>query len=308
MKSSHWRAQVELLLQVLPHVAKEPVFALKGGSAINLFVRPMPRLSVDIDLTYLPIEDRSTAMSGIAEALGRISKRVEQIGVGYKTQRLYQPSGKESKIVCTSSSARIKLEVNTVIRGNIFPVRTMDLAEKVETEFGKFVSMTLVSHAELFGGKICAALDRQHPRDVFDIQQLFLHEGLGDDLILGFIVMLLSHARPIHELLKPNITDQREAFNRQFSGMTLIPFSYDDFEVTRDRLIQEIRARLTEKQKTFLLSFKSGSPEWDLISLELLHRLPAVQWKLANIEKLKHQNSLKHVQQFRALEKVLFGL
>jgi len=56
-----YRSQVELLLRVLPYVAKEKVFALKGGTAINLFVRDLPRLSVDIDLTYLPFEDRATA-------------------------------------------------------------------------------------------------------------------------------------------------------------------------------------------------------------------------------------------------------
>ncbi len=46
-----YRKQVELLVRTIPNVAEEKCFALKGGTAINLFIRNMPRLSVDIDLT-----------------------------------------------------------------------------------------------------------------------------------------------------------------------------------------------------------------------------------------------------------------
>jgi len=66
-----YRQQVSLLLSVLPEVAKERCFALHGGTAINLFIRNMPRLSVDIDLTYLPIENREPSLKNIAEALQR---------------------------------------------------------------------------------------------------------------------------------------------------------------------------------------------------------------------------------------------
>ena len=54
-----YRRQVQLLIRVLPSIAEEACFALKGGTAINLFVRDMPRLSVDIDLTYLPVRRAS---------------------------------------------------------------------------------------------------------------------------------------------------------------------------------------------------------------------------------------------------------
>ncbi|NOX86110.1 MAG: nucleotidyl transferase AbiEii/AbiGii toxin family protein, partial [Chlorobi bacterium] len=58
MIAAKYLAQVDLLLQIMPYVAKEEIFALKGGTAINLFVRDMPRLSVDMDLTYLPFDTR----------------------------------------------------------------------------------------------------------------------------------------------------------------------------------------------------------------------------------------------------------
>jgi hypothetical protein len=73
-----YKAQVDLLLQTIPYVAKEEIFALKGGTAINLFVRSMPRLSVDIDLTYLPIDDRETALKSISEGLLRIKTDLER--------------------------------------------------------------------------------------------------------------------------------------------------------------------------------------------------------------------------------------
>ena len=300
-----YRQQVDLLLQVLPLVAKEKVFALKGGTAINLFVRDMPRLSVDIDLTYLPLDDRDTAMRGISEALDHIRQKINQAIPGIKSQLVQQSSGQEAKLTCQSSSAQIKIEVNTIIRGHVFPPRIMDIAKSVEAEFQKFVAMTVVSHAELFGGKICAALDRQHPRDMFDIHQLFEHEEFTDEIRLGFIAMLISHSRPIHELISPTLLDQKTVFEHQFAGMTLTSFSYDDYESTRTRLIKEIHDLLTDTDKSFLLSFKSGTPDWELMPLENLRHMPAVQWKLANIVKLKTQNPEKHNAQLKALENTL---
>ena len=194
---------------MLPHVAREEVFALKGGTAINLFVRNMPRLSVDIDLTYLPLDDRPAAMKGIAEGLSRIRERIGNAGLGVTAQLHQQSGGEEAKLICQSHSAQVKIEINTIIRGHIFPTRLMDITEAVENEFSKFVTMRVVSHAELFSGKICAALDRQHPRDIFDIHQLFEHEGFSDAIRLGFIAMLVSHSRPMHEIINPHLRESK---------------------------------------------------------------------------------------------------
>jgi len=68
--------QADLLLHVIPHISTEKTLALKGGTAINLFLRNMPRLSVDIDLTYLPFDDRERALTLISELLGRIRERI----------------------------------------------------------------------------------------------------------------------------------------------------------------------------------------------------------------------------------------
>ena len=305
MISGNYRAQVDLLLQVLPHVAKEESLALKGGTAINLFVRNMPRLSVDIDLTWLPFDDRATALAGITDALRRVKARIEAAIPACRVALVPQSDGQEAKLTCQTQAAQIKVEVNTTIRGHLLPPRLMDIADTVEDEFGRFVSTTVISHAELFGGKICAALDRQHPRDLFDIHHMLENEGLTDEIRMGFIASLLSHGRPIHEMIRPNFQDQRQAFEAQFAGMSFTPFSYADFEATRERLVKEINSAWTENDRAFLLSFKRGEPDWSLFPLESLQRLPAVQWKLQNIQKLMKQNPDKHAEQLMALEERL---
>jgi predicted nucleotidyltransferase component of viral defense system len=302
MIAPQYRAQVDLLLQVLPHVAKEDCFALKGGTGINLFVRDMPRLSVDIDLTYLPFDDRATAMAGIGAALRRIQTRVETAIPRSKTTLIPQRDGPEAKLVCQVPGAQIKVEVNTTIRGHVLPPRIMDIAAAAEAEFARFVSASVLSHAELFGGKICAALDRQHPRDLFDVHHMLANEGFTDDVRLGFITLLISHSRPLNEMLHPNFLDQAQAYESQVAGMAFTPFSYADFEASRDALVQTIRRSWTDSDRAFLLGFKKGDPDWGLLPLVDLSRMPAVQWKLANIRKLVTQNPLKHAEQLKALE------
>ncbi len=227
MISNAYRAQVDLLLQVLPHVMKEEAFALKGGTAINLFVRDMPRLSVDIDLTWLPFDDRTTALDGITDALRRVKERVEKDIPQSRVKLAPQSDGQETKLNIQTPTAQIKVEVNTLIRGSLLPPVRMRVVEATETEFGLSASANVVSHAELFGGKICAALDRQHPRDLFDVQLMLDNEGLTDEIRMGLIAGLLSHSRPIHEMLQPNFLDQRKVFESQFDGMAFTPFTYE---------------------------------------------------------------------------------
>lgn len=299
-----YKAQVNLLLQILPFVAKEDCFALKGGTAINLFERELPRLSVDIDLTYLPMEDRRTTLNNISKSLGRIKQDIESHlnSVSISTTKR---EGQDAKINCQSNEAQIKIEVNTVTRGHIYPTRRMMVTEKTEEEFEKFAEINVVSHAELFGGKICAAMDRQHPRDLFDVKILLEEEGLTNEVKNGFIVALLSHMRPINEVLVPNLVDNLEAYNNQFSGMTDMAFSYEDYENTRLKLIQTIKTVLKPEDKEFLLSFKAGKPDWTLFPITVTKELPAVRWKLKNIERLKQENQKKFQTLFEALEQKL---
>ncbi len=304
-----YRAQVDLLLNILPHVAKENSLALKGGTAINLFVRDMPRLSVDIDLTYLNWEDdRATALQNISDALGRIEERIKASIPDISITRVPVGQGQDVKLNCQTKQAHVKIEVNTTTRGIIFPVRMMQVVDTVQNDFKKFAAINVVSHGELFGGKICAALDRQHPRDLFDVYHLLMNEGISDEVKLGFITFLLSHARPMGELIRPHLLDQQEAFDNQFAGMTASPFFYNTYEAVRERLVAEIHESLTDDDRNFLVSFKKGEPLWSLIPIDNLQHLPAVKWKLLNIQNLINTNPTKHTEMLKVLEKKLWQI
>lgn len=294
----YYNKQVNLLLSVLPIVAKEGNLALHGGTAINMFHSNMPRLSVDVDLTYLPVENRDNSLANIYEALQRITHKIEstlpETNVGS------HPS--EAKILVSNSEASIKVEVNTIKRGCYSPPVIKSLCPKAQKEFDAFCEIQVVDIPHLFGGKICAALDRQHPRDLFDIHEFFKTETFDKDLKKGFIFYLASSGRPLAETLFPNLTNQRPAFYNHFSGMTQKKFTYEDFESTRLFLTKKIHSSLSPEDKHFLLRFEQGNPDWSLYDFNIF---PAVQWKLLNIQLLQAQNPTKHKKICNDLEKRL---
>jgi predicted nucleotidyltransferase component of viral defense system len=297
-----YQRQVELLLQVIPFIAKENDFALKGGTAINLFLRDMPRLSVDIDLTYIAFDERSIALQKIEEGLKRIKSDIEKYLLGVKVHTVSLNDESDVKLNVQGKNAQIKIEVNTTTRGIIYPTDLRQVCDSVQNKFDKFAAINVVSLAELYGGKICAAVDRQHPRDIFDVKLLLENEGITDNVWNGFLVGLISHYKPISELLNPILKDQESAFKNQFSGMTTIPFSYGNYIEVRDRLIRQIQGKLSQENKEFLLSFESGEPKWNLFPVKKAEDLSAIKWKLMNIKKFKKHNSLKHEQMKKDLE------
>jgi len=296
--------QADLLLQVIPHIATEKALALKGGTAINLFLRNMPQLSVDIDLTYLPFDNRETALNNISGSLSKIRERITKSIPGTTISK-HTIEGNDVKLLVQSQNAQIKVEVNTITRGHLYPVRLLQVNEKVQERFKKFAAIQVVSDAELYGGKICAALDRQHPRDLFDVYLLFQESGFNEDVKNGFIQALVSHMRTMNEVLEPHLLDQKSAFERQFQGMTDTAFTYEDFEATRENLINIVNSSLSEKDRSFLLTFKRGNPDWDLFPVSGLKDLPAVQWKMMNIQNLKKSNRDKHTELIHKLESLL---
>lgn len=296
-KNSIFYKQIQLLVRILPFVAKEKCFALKGGTAINLFLRDLPRLSVDIDLVYLPMDARTTALQKVGEALDRIIQDVKVSLPGIQLSRPNQaPDG--LRLVIAHQGVQIKLELSPVLRGSVFPPEERDVVEQVETTFG-YARMQVMSFPDVYAGKICAALDRQHPRDLFDIKWLLENEGITDDLRRTFLVYLISGNRPMAELLNPHRKDIRSVYEGEFVNMAEIHVSVEELEEARENLVQTIHQGLTEDEKQFLLSFKSRSPNWSLLGLEGIEDLPAVKWKLLNLNKMpedKHTQALSKLQ------------
>lgn len=292
------------MLRAIPHVAAESCFALKGGTAINLFVRDMPRLSVDIDLTYLPVDEpRETALKKISEALSRIAAAIRKTVPRSKVQESRaQKSERTAKLVVAAGQTRIKIEPNEVIRGTVFPVEERELSPRAEELFELAVTARTLSVADLYGGKLCAALDRQHPRDLFDVKVLLENEGITDEIRKAFVVYLASHDRPMNELLDPARKDIRRIYESEFAGMTVGEVEYDDLIAARETLVETLMKELTDNEKAFLVSLKEGQPRWSLMGCEGIEKLPAIQWKLMNIQKI---NKKKHIESLEKLKRKL---
>lgn len=297
--------EAKLMLESIPSVASESCFALKGGTAINFFVRNMPRLSVDIDLTYLPVEDRATSLTHISEALeriaGKIRKKRPQIQVG---PVLLPKTKYVTKLNVTEKDIQIKIEPNIVLRGAVFPTRERNVVSKVEETFNLSASILTVSDSDLYGGKLCAALDRQHPRDLYDVKILFDNEGITPEIRQGFIVYLAGHDETMSKLLDPKLKDITEIFKSEFSGMTFEKIELQELLDTQARLVKELPASLTENDRKFLLSIKEGVPQWELLNLKGVNKLPAIQWKLMNIARMKpdhHKNSVARLRKILEL-------
>ncbi len=299
-----YRKQVQLLVRVLPLVDTEKCFALKGGTAINLFYRALPRLSVDIDLLYIPMDDRDKALINIRAALSRISKLIHERIPGTRVQDAHDQSD-ALRLIVSQGEIRIKVELSPVIRGTVFPEVRMEVVEEVEAEFG-YVEMQLASHPDLYAGKLCAALDRQHPRDLFDVKFLLENEGLTDDLRKTFLIFLISHQRPMSELLDPHRKDINEIYESEFKQMAEVDVPLEQLEEAREQLIHQINSQMTENEKQFLLSFKSKNPDWNLLemqNIDIIANLPSVLWKMINLKKMPTQ---KHQEAYDKLKNVLY--
>ena len=303
MARERYIEQVRLLVDILPAIAAEEEFALKGGTAINLFYRDLPRLSVDVDLTFLPIRERAQSLTDIDVAMDRIASAGLNMR-GVTATRIAGGGGGATRVLFQRGAATVKVETSPVTRGVVFQPETKRVSPAVEDEFG-FTETLLVAFEDLYAGKLHAALDRQHPRDLFDVKLLYENEGITDDLFRAFLVYVASSNRPPHELLNPNLTPLANVFEAEFSGMTVDAVSVADLEQVRVRLIGDVQSRLTGSAAQFLRTLVRGEPDFDAIGLPLAANLPAVQWKLQNILKLQDTNPEKLSAQCESLESLL---
>lgn len=286
--SDLYSRQVRLLVRILPYIADEPVFALKGGTAINLFHHDMPRLSVDIDLTYLPVAPRDESLADIDATMKRIAKVARDMSPAKDVTEQAPPRGQNAvtRLIARGEGVQIKIEVTPVLRGCVYEPELRTASPRVEEKYG-FVETNVVSFADLFAGKIVAALDRQHPRDLFDIRGLLAGEGIDDRLRKAFIVYLISHNRPMHEVLGAAQKDIAHEFEHGFDGMTEQAVSIEDLLEAREDMVAHVIRDMPGDHREFLISFERGEPDWRLLGLETAEKLPAVLWRQHNLDKLE---------------------
>ena len=293
-------ATARLLTEIAPVVFESGIFALKGGTAINLFLRDMPRLSVDLDLVFADHRiPRADALAAINAALragrDRLAKRE------YHVQALAAADMGETKLIVQRDDLSVKIEVNTVIRGTVHPTQTRALTAAASEALMADLELPLLSPEDIYGGKLVAAMDRQHPRDLFDVMELFAHGGITPDIRRAFVVYLASHNRTIHEVLFPTAKDITLAYEGSFVGMTTAPVTFQALLDTRERLFRELPAALDANEREFLRSLVRARPDWSLLGIPHLEELPAIRWRLQNLEQL----SCSQPERFRALADAL---
>jgi predicted nucleotidyltransferase component of viral defense system len=297
-----YRESVQLLVDVLPTVAREPRFALKGGTAINLFEHDLPRLSVDIDLTWLPLQDFATDSREIAAALHdmAVALTAPPLRLNLRTSASAGTEG-FTRLIAMRGRTSIQIETTPVMRGSVHPTRMMSVQPGVQRAYG-FATLQVLDFADLYAGKLAAALSRQHPRDLFDIGALLDTSGIDDRLWRTFLVYLTCSPKPAAELLAPGIPDLAVPFERQFRGMTAQPTTVEALLDVRRRLLARMTELLDERSRAFLLSVEQEQPDFQLIGLPQAANLPAVRWKLHN---LAQRTPIKREAAYRQLLQAL---
>jgi predicted nucleotidyltransferase component of viral defense system len=288
------------LVAAAPHIFFDDTFALKGGTAINLFFRDMPRLSVDLDLV-LPDHTLQweVARKRIDRSLAESRKRLQAAGFQVAATG---KDGEETRLQLTRGNILVKVEVNFVMRGTVNPIAAMPLTQVASDMLLAEVEIPVVSREDVYGGKLVAALDRQHPRDLFDVMQLFEHEGITPGIRRAFVVYLASHNRPIHEVLYPAIRDIQFEYDNHFDGMTEQKVPIEALLAARERLLTEIHSSLDADEKAFLISLAAARPEWGKLGIPHLAQLPAIRWKLGHLQKLKEADPAKFQAQSQELQ------
>ena len=245
-KNSVYYKQVLLLMRLIPLIEQEKDFALKGGTAINLFIQNFPRLSVDIDLTYLPLEPREVALRNIRALLRKV---VESINNLPELSAILQDNNLDEMriIVIDNQGIQVKIEVSPVARGTLLPPTERDVVDAVENEFG-YASIQVVSLPDLYGGKLCAAMDRQHPRDLYDIKNLLENQSIDRDIFEGFLTYLLSHKRPMAEIMNPRWKDITNIYNNEFKGMTVQSVSLEELNQIPSLMVLELKKHFTKER------------------------------------------------------------
>jgi predicted nucleotidyltransferase component of viral defense system len=287
---------VRLLLDIAPAVFKPPRFAMKGGTALNLFVQDVPRLSVDIDVVFIDYSlDRESALQAIGADLGVVKAAISALG--HRAVLPTSKSGDDVKLLVDAGGLRVKIEVNFVFRGTVLPVVRKPLVQAAQDLFTTEIAVPVLETAELYGSKLVAAMDRQHPRDIFDVMKMLDKFGLESSFVDCFVAYLAGHNRPVHEVLYPSKLSLEPAFTSEFAGMPREPIALITLERIQRQLIAELPRALTSSHRDFLLSLVRAEPSWKLMPFKHLQQLPALQWKLLNLRKLKARNPARFAAQ-----------
>jgi hypothetical protein len=185
----------------------------------------------------------------------------------------------------------------------VLPVTQRGLILSAQELFTTDITLPVLDTAELYGGKLVAAMDRQHPRDIFDVLKMTEQFGWNAQFVDCFVSYLAGHNRPVHEVLFPKQLQLEPAFSNEFAGMTRDAVDPTLLQRTQARLLMELPRALSDSHRHFLLSLVRAEPAWELMPFSNLQYLPALQWKLLNLRKLKARDADRFAAQHDELDR-----
>lgn len=293
------------LLNLLERLQSHPFLkgrlALKGGTAVNLFVFDVPRLSVDIDLNYIGAVEREAmlaerprvekAIRAVCRREGLSVRHVPEEHAGGKWSLRYESAA--------GQGGNLEVDLNYMFRVPLWPVATRD-----SRSVGSYraVGISVLDIHELAAGKLTALLSRRQPRDLFDVHQLLRRGGLDRErLRLVFVVYGATSRRDWRTVSVDDV-----AFDAYELQNHLIPLLRGDTAASaaraRDfggRLVEECRQALdvvlplSEAEGGFLDHLlERGEIRPSLLTqdealAERIRRQPLLHWKALNVRQHK---------------------
>jgi len=295
----------DLLVQLVPRVFTSERLALKGGTAINLYLDEAPRLSVDLDLVFTQIGlPRDVALGMINDEMRRIAAELASDGLDVSSAVAAELG--ETGLLASNGRVQVKVETNMVFGGTLLPATIMNLSPGAQQWLAREAPARVLNPAEVYAGKFMAALDRQHPRDLYDVWRLYQRGPIDPQIISAFVIYLCGHNRPPHEVLDSPERLLVEDYTRSLVGMIRgeIP-SLDALVASRAQLRTDILNGLQPSDRAFLVEFFAGDPDWSLLAFPHASDLPALQWKQRNLEIFRARRPHDFAAQYEALARLL---
>lgn len=232
--------------------------------------------------------------------LAAIASRIATLGV--QTRLVPARDLGDTKLIVENETSQVKIEVNVVFRGSVLAAERQALSARTSDLFSVELDLPTLAPDELYASKLVAALDRQHPRDLFDVWQLYESDGISDGMVECFVIYLAGHNRPPHEVLFSNNKDIANEYERAFVGMTEVECSLETLLEARARLQRELPQRLTTAHRQFLRGLVRAEPDWSLLQCPHAAELPALRWKLSNLETFHKRRPEDFIAQADALD------
>ena len=302
--SAQARSQMQLLVDLMPYVSED--FAPKGGTAINMFCRDLPRYSVDMDLVYLPRTDRLTAVRSMRGLLEQM-RRAAQNGLrGVTTSQVR--GGKDATagllwVEVRRGEVSVKIETPVSARQTLHAPSILNAVPAAESEFGP-ARMKVVSFDEMYAGKVGASLGRRQLRDMFDIFHLLENEGLTEDLFRSFLAYAVADGRPPHMILSRAWHARKLPEQKRWQELMRTTLPMDRLLAANAELRQQCENRITPQVRQFLIDVHDGAADPGVIGIPEASTWPAFLWRMRQRALFKAKKPHEHARQRREIEAI----